>query len=97
MESLGLEAKLASMRRTAHGLTFLGCRILPTHVLLSSRSKRRWRRRVSLLERTARLGLVGDRELQTRLEAATAFATGAGAQSWRFRQAVLQPMLVSDP
>jgi hypothetical protein len=96
-ESLSLEAKPACIQRTARGLTFLGCRIFPRHVTLSPRGKRRWGRRVRVLERAARLGLISQRELQARLEAATAFAVGAGAKSWRFRQAVLQRAAVGGP
>ena len=96
-EVLALELKPAILQRTSSGVDFLGCRIWPTHVGLSRRSKRRWRRRVRVVERAARLGMITDRDLQIRMEAATAFVTGAGVKSWRFRQAVLQQLSVDGP
>jgi hypothetical protein len=89
-EVLSLELKPVTLQRTSTGVNFLGCRIWPTHVGLSRRSKRRWRRRVRDLERAARLGLIGERAVQIRAEAATAFARSADVKSWRFRQAALQ-------
>lgn len=94
---LALEFKPAEMRRTAGGVPFLGCRVFPSHVELSRRSKTRWRRRVVLLERAERLGLLSESELQQRLTSITAFAQAAGVKSWRFRQAVLKQRLVDDP
>ena len=46
------------------------------------------------LERAARLGLITERELQIRMEAAPAFVRGADVKSWRFRQAALQNVVV---
>ena len=96
-DSLGLEFKPSDPRRTSAGIEFLGCRIWPTHVELNRRSKRRWRCHVKVLTRAERLGLISEAELQVRLSALTAFATGAGAKSWRFRQSVLQQLSVDDP
>lgn len=96
-DTLSLRLKPTILQRTRVGLDFLGCRIWPTHVDLSRRSKRRWQRRVAVLQRAARLHLISEQELQTRLSAATAFAKGAGAKSWRFRQAVLQQHAVDGP
>lgn len=89
-DTLSLEVKPMILQRTSVGMDFLGCRIWPTHVGLSRRSKRRWQRRVSVLQRAERLHLISEQDLQIRLEAATAFAKSAGAKSWRFRRAVLQ-------
>ena len=94
---LGLEFKPSTVQRTGAGVSFLGCRIWPTHVELNGRSKRRWRRRVRVLERAERLGLISESNLQHRLVALTAFAQAAGVKSWRFRQSVLQPSVVNDP
>ncbi|MEQ8791503.1 MAG: RNA-directed DNA polymerase [Pirellulaceae bacterium] len=96
-EKLELAAKPNGIQRSTVGLNFLGCRIFPTHTILSRRSRKRWRRKVLCLSRAERLGLVGELDLQTRLEAATAFARGAGVKSWRFRRAVLEPFQVGDP
>jgi hypothetical protein len=94
---LGLTFKPGDIRRTGSGVPFLGCRILPTHVELNRRSKRRWRRRVRVLERAERLGLLSESNLQQRLTSLTAFARAAGAKSWRFRRGVLQEGAVDDP
>ena len=94
---LGLEFKAAEIRRTRGGVPFLGCRIFPTHVELNRRSKRRWRRRVRVLERAGRLGILHESGLQQRLTSLTAFARAAGAKSWRFRRRVLQDHEVDDP
>ena len=88
-EKLSLEFKPSELRRVSGGTSYLGCRIWPTHVELNRRSKRRWRRRVRVLERAERLGLISELELQSRLTALAAFAKGAGAKSWRFRTSVL--------
>jgi hypothetical protein len=94
---LGLDFKPSQVQGTAVGVSFLGCRVWPTHVELNARSKRRWRRRVRVLERAERLGLISESDLQQRLIALTAFAKAAGAISWRFRSSVLQPSVVNDP
>lgn len=94
---LALELKPGEIGRTAAGIPFLGCRIFPSHVELNRRSKRRWRRRVRVLERAERLGLISELNLQERLTALTAFSTAAGARSWRFRESVLQDAWVDDP
>lgn len=94
---LGLEFKPSAVQRTGVGVAFLGCRIWPTHVELNRRSKRRWRRRVRVLERAERLGLLSESNLQQRLESLTAFSQAAGVKSWRFRNSVLQPSAVNDP
>lgn len=96
-DALGLEFKPATVTQSARGLDFLGCRILPTHTLLSRRSRRRLGRRLRMLSRAFRLGLLDERAYQTRLEAATAFARAADAKSWRFRQAVVESLAVGDP
>lgn len=95
--SLGLEFKPAEPGPSTRGFDFLGCRIRSTHVTLSRRSRRRYRRRVKAIHRACRLGLLDGRAAQTRLEAVTAFAKSAGTRSWRFRDAVLKTWSVGDP
>ena len=97
MVQLGLEFKPSAVQRTGVGVAFLGCRIWRTHVELNSRSKRRWRRRVRVLERAERLGLISESNLQQRLVALTAFSQAAGVKSWQFRKSVVQPSSVNDP
>ncbi len=92
-----LEFKPGEVRRTAAGVPFLGCRIWPTHVELNRRSKRRWRRRVRVLERAERLGFLSEPALQQRLAALVAFAKAGGAMSWTFRRSVLEQGVVDDP
>jgi len=94
---LSLEFKPSEVQRTGMGIPFLGCRIWPTHVELNRRSKRRWRRRVRVLEQAERLGLLSESNLQQRLTSLTAFSMAAGAKSWKFRRAVLQERMVDDP
>jgi RNA-directed DNA polymerase len=87
-DTLGLEFKPTAVRPSSQGLDVLGCRILPTHTLLSGRSRRRFRRRMRTLSPAFRLGLLDERGLRVRLEAATAFARGRrrtspqAARSW---------------
>jgi hypothetical protein len=64
---LGLEFKPSQVRRVEQGISFLGCRLFPTHVELNRRSKQRWQKRVRFLERVYRLGLLSDLDLQKRL------------------------------
>jgi len=95
--TLGLEFKPAEPGPSSRGFDFLGCRIRSTHVTLSRRSRRRYRRRVKGILRAQRLGLLDERAGQVRLEAAAAFAQAAGVRSWQFRDAVLQSRSVGDP
>jgi len=94
---LALEFKPGEVQRTGAGVAFLGCRIWPTHVELSRRSKRRWRQRVRVLERAERLGFLSESALQQRLAALVAFSKAGCAKSWTFRRAVLQEGGVDDP
>jgi RNA-directed DNA polymerase len=96
-DELSLEFKPAQVRRVEQGISFLGCRLVPTHVELNRRSKQRWQRRIRFLEKAYRLGLLSDLDLQKRLSSLTAFARGAGVRSWKFRTSVLEPWLVDEP
>jgi RNA-directed DNA polymerase len=96
-DELRLEFKPAQIRRVEQGVSFLGCRLFPTHVELNRRSKQRWRRRVRFLEKAHRLGLLSDLDLQKRLTSLTAFAKSGGVRSWKFRTAMLEPWQVDEP
>jgi RNA-directed DNA polymerase len=96
-DELRLEFKPAQVRCVEQGISFLGCRLFPTHVELNRRSKQRWQRRVRFLEKAYRLGLMSDIDLQKRLASLTAFVKGAGVSSWKFRTSVLEPWMVSEP
>lgn len=96
-DELSLEFKPAQVRRVEQGISFLGCRLFPTHVELNRRSKQRWQRRIRFLEKAYRLGLLSDLDLRKRLSSLTAFARGAGVRSWKFRTSVLEPWLVDEP
>ena len=94
---LGLALKPAPyLNRTEHGLDFLGCRLYRGHMVLNRRSRRRFRRRLASLERCHKRGTISEQQLQERATAMTAFTRGPGLCSWRFRQSVLQSVLVSD-
>jgi RNA-directed DNA polymerase len=94
---LRVEFKPAQVRRVEQGISFLGCRLFSTHVELNRLSKQRWQRRVHLLEKAHRLGLLSDLDLQSRLASLTAFARGGGVRSWKFRHSVLEPSQVDEP
>jgi hypothetical protein len=94
---LRLEFKPAQVRRVEQGISFLGCRLFPTHVELNRRSKLRWRRRVRFLGQAYRLGLLSDWDLQKRLTSLTAFAKSGRVRSWKFRTSVLEPWEVDEP
>jgi RNA-directed DNA polymerase len=95
-EDLALQLKPSSCQATRHGLSFLGCRIFPTHTLLNRRSRLRWQRRMRQLVEMSRGGILSDSELQTRLQSATAFTMSAGVKSWQYRRAVLERWQVGD-
>ncbi|MCO6455392.1 MAG: group II intron reverse transcriptase domain-containing protein [Pirellulaceae bacterium] len=95
-EKLGLQLKPHPyINRREHGVDFLGCRVLPDHVVLSRRSKLRFRRKMTRLEQSWLDGLIDERQLQERATSLVAFTDAAGAKSCRFRRAVLQQLPVS--
>lgn len=94
---LGLEFKPSQVRRVSQGVSFLGCRLFPSHMELNRRSKQRWRMRIRFLEKAYRLGLISDLALQPRVTSLTAFAKCGGVRSWKFRSAVLEPCKVDEP
>jgi len=94
-DHLGLELKTAYRNRSQHGLDFLGCRIFPNHVILNRRSRRRFRRRLTHLEKAHAMGRIEETEMQQRADALVAFTRMRGVSSWLFRAATLQRMTVS--
>ena len=74
------------VNRTRHGMDFLGMRIFPQSVRLSRASKLRYSRTVRAYEWRFAHGRMGERELQDRLTALTAFTLQAEAAAWRRRQ-----------
>jgi hypothetical protein len=87
---LRLEFKPSQVCRSESGVDFLGSRIFPTHIELNGRSKRRWRRRLRVLEHAEKFGLITEAALQRRLTSLVAFSRAGGIKSWRFRQSVLE-------
>ena len=78
-------------------MDFLGCRLFRQHMILSRRSRRRFRHKLSRLERSYVDGAIDAAALQQRATALLAFARSAGVSSWRFRTAVLQQVAVGGP
>ena len=78
------------MNHSPHGVDFLGCRVMPDHVLLSRRSRERFARKMASLESAYLAGEVDELELQERATSLCAFTQAAGAKSWHFRSRVLQ-------
>jgi hypothetical protein len=94
-DELGLDLKPSPyLNRTAHGMDFLGCRLYRHHLILSRRSRRRFRQELICLERLFAEGVLDAASLQQRAMALVAFARSAGVSSWRFRTAVLQELAV---
>jgi len=83
------------INRSVHGVDFLGCRVLPDHVILNRRSRVRFQRKMAWLEAQYLIGGIDEWELQQRATSLFAFAQAAGAKSWHFRQSVLQRLPVS--
>ena len=97
-DELGLEPKPSPyLNRTTHGMDFLGCRLYRQHLVLSRRSRRRFRRKLIRLERLFAAGFIDAAQLQQQATALVAFARSAGVSSWRFRTAVLQELTVGGP
>ncbi len=80
---------------TSHGMDFLGCRLFPTHIELNRRSRLRFRRQMTRLERDAISGRITDRELQQRATALVAFTRAGGVASWHWRSRVIKSLPVS--
>ena len=81
---------------TTCGIELLGCRILPTHLALNERSRRRYRKKMTQLEADFAHGMFSDQELQQRATSLTAFTWSGGVKSWHYRSRVVQELLVDD-
>ncbi|MCH2212843.1 MAG: RNA-directed DNA polymerase [Fuerstiella sp.] len=95
-ENLDLDVKPPILNRTDFGINFLGCRVFPTHTILSRRSRIRWRRKLQDVQRQWAQGLISEHGLQQRLNSLTAFGVAANTQSWHFRSTVLEQFQVDD-
>ncbi len=84
------------INRVEHGMDFFGCRIFPQYTILNRRSRVRFRRRLSSLERSYLAGRIDEPALQRRAASLIAFTRTQGLSSWRFRQGVLESESVSD-
>jgi hypothetical protein len=80
------------INRTGCGMDFLGCRVYPTHVSLSRRSRVRFASKLRSLERDHAAGRLGEASLQHRAAALVAFARAGPTASWRWRSQVLQSL-----
>jgi len=85
----------AFINRTSHGMDFLGVRVFADGLRLSRRSKRRYARKLRRYEELFLAGRLGERELQRRAEALTAFLRTPGLRTWHYRRVVLQHLPVS--
>ena len=82
------ELKPESLNRSTAGLTFLGYRIFPNHVLLSQRSKRRFFRKMDFLIKNHQSGEWSEAICQRRVLPLISFTQYADAQV--LRQQVMQ-------
>lgn len=87
-DELGLNVKHAPCpQRSSRGMDYLGYRIFPSHVELNRRSKVRYWRRLQVIAKWGREGILTQAEVQQRLTALTAFVLPA--RSWGFRCAAM--------
>ena len=84
-EKLGLRLKPSAERlqRVSHGVPFLGFRIWPRLIRLDGARKRRLRDRVRRLELAFVHGLIGEDELQARVQSVVAWTGIADAARLR--------------
>lgn len=83
------------IRPVRGGFEFLGCRVFPSHLVLSRRSRKRFRRRMTDLELSYLQGDISDLELQQRATSLVAFTTAGGTKSWKFRSQMLERIAVN--
>jgi hypothetical protein len=94
-EELGLALKPSPyLNRTTHGMEFLGCRVFAHHRTLNRRSRVRFRRRLGRLEDSYHAGVIDEHQLQAQATSLVAFTRSAGVSSWRFRQAIVESLVV---
>lgn len=83
-DKLGLEIKAEPIvNRTAHGMDFLGMRVVPDGIRLARTSRRRYLQKTRSLEWMWRTGRIDEAECHARETALTAFTDMADATAWR--------------
>ena len=83
-EHLALNARGTGwINHTSHGCDFLGFRVFPHALRLSSRSKRRFRIKLHDLEQGLKKGVIGEEVYQQRMTALCAFAAQADSEAYR--------------
>jgi hypothetical protein len=78
--------------RSAHGVPFLGFRVLPSALRLSLRRRRRYAAARARWERRYAVGEIGGGALQAGYDAALAITAHASAQGWRRAQLRRRPV-----
>ena len=76
----------ARIGRSAHGVTFLGFRVLPGSLRLSLRRRRRYAAARDRWERRHAAGEIDARQLQAGYDSALAITAHASARAWRRAQ-----------
>ena len=95
-DKLALELKPEPYwNRTEHGMEFLGCKVFRFHMILTHRSRCRFRHKLAGLYRAHQDGLLDSGDLQKRADSLVAFTRASGISSWRFRQSVIQWLAVN--
>jgi len=85
-ESLALELHAnVAIQRSTRGVSFLGFRVFPNRLLLSSRRRGRYRRARRRWEQAYRLGVIDGAQLQRAMDAVLAVTAHADAAGWRSR------------
>jgi retron-type reverse transcriptase len=98
LHDLGLSFKpVPYQNRTAHGMDFLGSRVLPHRAVLNRPSRVRFRRKLRQFAVVFAAGGLSDAELQQRVTALVAFTRAAGIRSWTFRRHLLSSASVAGP
>lgn len=87
-DEMGLTLKPGSLHRTSRGMDYLGYRIHPTSATLNRRSKLRYRRKYTLIERLVEENRLSEFEAQQRLGSLVAFTLAGGTACTRFRRMV---------
>lgn len=88
-DELHLKLKQARIGVVAHGVPFLGCKVFAGYRTLDARSRRRFCKKIHLLDRLLADGRIDENEAQQRGEALCAFARTAC--SYAYRHHVLTP------
>ena len=84
--ALHLTLKPAQIQRSAHGVSFLGFRVLPWTLRLSPRRRRRYAAARRRLERAHLAGNLSPCALQAGIDAALAITAHADARAWRLAE-----------